>query len=258
MKATYQPVTLPTDLEFRCPHCERDTHTRPLVGFSTGQEQFDGPNNRGSRLRVHTLVQCPCGEVSYAFAVFESVTGFMAIQGRGSSLLVRDGVRFAVIGQYPAEEARRVPDSVPAAVSADALEATRCRTVGALKATCTMARRALQNAAYDKGAPRGTGKSYADLIAHLKSATAMTGVDEEDALLIKDLGDHGAHPAKWDPNVDGVLISEPDANFALEVLWRILEVVYTTPAKRDAMAQQRKQLKAQDQAANPNQPKKKP
>jgi hypothetical protein len=259
VKATYQPVTLPKDLEFRCPHCQRDAHTRPLIGLSTGPQRFDGPDRRGERLRVHAIVQCPCGEVSYAEAVFETEgvrDSFVHIVGRGSCLQVDDGIQFRVIGQFPPEETRRVPDSVPVSVAADALEAARCRSAAALKATCTMARRTLQNAAYDKGAPRSSDKSYADRIAHLKNATEMTDEDETDALLIKNLGDDGAHPAKWDPEVEAALVTEADADFALDVLWRILETIYTIPSKRDAMTQRRQDLKARDQAANPNRPKK--
>ena len=54
---------------------------------------------------------------------------------------------------------------------------------------------------------------------------------------------------------DSELVTESDADFALDVLWRLMETIYTTPGRRDAVRERRETLRAADQAANPHVPK---
>src|SRR4029450_10714168 len=83
--------------------------------------------------------------------------------------------------------------SVPQSIERDATEAWTCHGVGADRAAAVMARRAVQAAAFDKGAP---DKRPVEQIEWLQEHGTITPQMAGLAHHIRSLGGDGAHPDK--------------------------------------------------------------
>jgi hypothetical protein len=126
--------------------------------------------------------------------------------------------------RYVADE--HFPD-VPPAIAADASEAFRCYEVEAWRASAAMARRALQAAAYEKGAPDGR---LIDQIDWLADNGHITEQMKDVAHRIRLGGNLGAHPDR-----DGLaIIGRDDVEAILAFLRDFFRYVYEIPASLDA------------------------
>lgn len=126
--------------------------------------------------------------------------------------------------QPPASD-ERIPDHV----RRDLDEAKRCATVGAWRGCATMARRALQAGCLLKGADEG--KKLQQQIDQLHTLGVITKELKEWAHEVRFLGNDGAHPPKDFAND---VVSEDDADDALDLTEEFLEVVFVTPARAAA------------------------
>jgi hypothetical protein len=126
-----------------------------------------------------------------------------------------------------------LPD-VPAEVAADAREAHRCLSVEAYRAAVVMARRAMQSAAYEKGAPERT---LLEQIDWLEEQQLITPQMKEVAHRIRLTGNLGAHPDK-----DGLRdVGEAEAWAVIGFLDDFLKYVYEIPARLERLKGVREQ-----------------
>jgi hypothetical protein len=122
--------------------------------------------------------------------------------------------------QYIADE--QFPD-VPEPIAGDAHEAFACFGIGAWRAASAMARRALQAAAYEKGAPDGPLIDQIDWLAENGHITAQM---KEVGHRIRLGGNLGAHPDR-----DGLRdVDEAEATAIMAFLRDFFRYVYEIPA----------------------------
>lgn len=118
---------------------------------------------------------------------------------------------------------------VPEHIAEDAREAVLCHQVGAWRASAAMARRALQAAAYEKGAPN---RKLVDQIDALADAGVITTQLKDVAHQIRLGGNLGAHPDR-----DGIKdVDEDAAGRILRFMSQFFTYVYTIPGQLDEVA----------------------
>lgn len=115
---------------------------------------------------------------------------------------------------------------VPPSIARDADEAHQCYSIGALRASVTMARRAIQALAIDQGADRNA--KLHKQIDQLREAGHITQSMCDVAHEVRLSGNEGAHPDD-DPNLDE--LDEQEAADALALMDELLRHVYQTPAR---------------------------
>jgi hypothetical protein len=124
---------------------------------------------------------------------------------------------------YPQSVADEDFPDVPTAVSDDAREAFRCYSIDAWRASAAMARRALQAAAYEKGAPDARLIDQIDWLADNGHITAQM---RDVAHQIRLGGNLGAHPDR-----DGLRdVGQAEAEALLIFLRDFFRYVYEIPA----------------------------
>jgi hypothetical protein len=123
------------------------------------------------------------------------------------------------------------PEEVPKEVQEDAIEAHRCFSVGAWRATAAMARRAIQGSALDKQAP--PNKKLIEQIDWLENQRLIPPLMNEVAHKIRTVGNVGAHPDK-----DGLHdVDDAEAKRMLMFLGDFIRYVYELPADLKTLAQ---------------------
>lgn len=121
------------------------------------------------------------------------------------------------------------PDNLPPDVAADAKDAHKCFAIGTWRASAAMARRAIQGACIDKGAP---DKKLVEQLDWLQMQNLITPQMRDVAHKIRLGGNVGAHPDK-----DGLKdVMEGDASRLLEFLEDFVKYVYEIPGRLDAMS----------------------
>jgi hypothetical protein len=150
--------------------------------------------------------------------------------------VVGDAVSHPVEGEvpaagffYPAHVPNPTyPDNLPTDVATDARDAHRCASIGAWRACAAMARRAIQGACFNKGAP---DKKLVEQIDWLEEQRLITPQMKDVAHRIRLSGNAGAHP-----DVDGLKdVTEIDAQRLLEFLDDFVKYVYEIPGRLAAM-----------------------
>ncbi len=126
---------------------------------------------------------------------------------------------------YPSPLPKPVNEKMPGFLKEDFLEANLCFSVGAYRAAVVLARRALQNCCFEKGAP---DKVLHEQIEWLLSQQIITKDLNDWAIEVKATGNDAAHPSK-DPNKEEK-ISREDAEDVLTLLEKFVEVLYIAPA----------------------------
>jgi hypothetical protein len=120
------------------------------------------------------------------------------------------------------------PDNLPTDVATDARDAHRCASIGAWRACAAMARRAIQGACFDRGAP---DKRLVEQIDWLEEQRLITPQMKDVAHRIRLGGNAGAHP-----DADGLKdVTEIDAQRLLEFLDDFVKYVYEIPGRLAAM-----------------------
>lgn len=137
--------------------------------------------------------------------------------------LVLDQHEQNVLRSFPPVNMNR-PKDVPQGVADDFIEGELCVSVGGHKAGVAMFRRALQAAAIDKGARKGTLFEQLEQLGkkgHLNSSLLDV------AHGVRHFGNYGAHPEE-----DGLgEITKPDAEAVRDLTWQVLEDLYINPVK---------------------------
>jgi hypothetical protein len=182
---------------------------------------------------------CPYCRV---FANFTGVHGWSSdIRGRGSvsySVWRCDYCRRPILGEVSPsgdphdQHPKYVPDpklpDVPEQIAEDAREAFRCFAVESYRATAAMARRALQAAAFEKGAP---DKPLIEQIDWLATNGQITEQMKDVAHQIRLGGNLGAHPDR-----DGLRdVDQASARAILGFLRDFFRYVYEIPASLDRL-----------------------
>jgi hypothetical protein len=122
---------------------------------------------------------------------------------------------------HPAPQPAPTDDRIPSPLH-DALdEAKRCVTVRAWRGCAVLARRAIQAACVDKGAPED--KKLVDQISHLVTTGVVTKDLKTWADEVRYAGNDGAHPKD-------TAVSQDDAEDILKLAEQFLHVLYVAPA----------------------------
>jgi Domain of unknown function (DUF4145) len=140
---------------------------------------------------------------------------------------------------FPLEDAEASVDKqIPEGVRDDFVEAFKCRSVDAYKATVVMCRRALQASCQQF---KVEGKKLIDQIDDLATKGRITGALRQMAHDIRKLGNDGAHPDE-----DGLGdVIQGDAEDIIEFTRQYFEHVYVMPAKSEAFRKRREAATAQ-------------
>ncbi|HVR72937.1 MAG TPA: DUF4145 domain-containing protein [Planctomycetota bacterium] len=170
-----------------------------------------------------------CGEVIAGDAASDPVAGLAPKQGWYFPQYVPD---------------RQYSDDVPAQVAEDARDAHRCHAIGAWRAMAAMARRAIQGACNDKGAP---DERLVDQIDWLEGERIITPQMKDVAHRIRLGGNVGAHPDR-----DGLEdVDEDDSQDLLEFLEDFIKYVYEIPERLAKLQHQPSSQEADATASDP-------
>ena len=178
-----------------CPHCLREV-------------RFDIHANTQHGRMLHQIQKCQaCGELVY----------------RQVDLNEQE----QTLAQWPPKGIRPAHSAVPASIAADWLEAHLCLSIRAFRGAATMARRAVQGVAVERGAENA--KLY-DQLKELEATATLHPMMVEWADHIRLLGNTGAHPG-----TDGLeTVSEDEARDVVRFLDELLRWLYELPAETAA------------------------
>jgi Domain of unknown function (DUF4145) len=134
---------------------------------------------------------------------------------------------------HPVENPETSTDkTIPPGVRDDYVEALRCRSVGAHKASVVMCRRSLQSSCKNLGAE---GPNLIRQIDDLAVKGTITAALKNMAHEIRKLGNEGAHPDE-----DGLGdVGKEDADDIIEFTRQYFEHVYVMPARSDTFKKRR-------------------
>ena len=124
--------------------------------------------------------------------------------------------------------------AIPADIADDFIEANRCISVEAKKATVTMCRRVLQTACISKGV--NPNLDLVKQIDELESKRVINPSMKDVAQTIRKIGNWGAHP-QGDPLKD---VTIDDALEILKFTSEFLDEVFVRPARLTALKQKKK------------------
>lgn len=117
-----------------------------------------------------------------------------------------------------------LPPNLPTEVADDAKAAHRCLAIGQWRASAAMARRAIQGACIDKGAP---AKRLVEQIDWLEAQRLITPLMKDVAHTIRLEGNTGAHPDR-----DGLRdVGEGEAHAVVGFLDDFIKYVYEIPGR---------------------------
>lgn len=232
---------------FICPRCGDRSHPNSVAGCHEPAEQLKGGH---IRCKLHVLVECSCGGVSYLELEGATIGSVLSGGILEHPTVARHRMDVWISACHPLPQPVAIPEHLPDHIAQDARDVAACFAAGIWKSTVSAARRTLQNVAYDKNAPRSV--NLADQLQHLKDNDYISEGQREAAMAIKDLGDAGAHPARWDPAVDIVRVDAHDAQWAMETTFQILNHLYSGPKKLDEIRGKMQNRHATDQQSNPS------
>jgi len=191
-----------------CPHCGTRTILEPRA-------HWDAPTRRsqGTAIRFGAWSCRSCGEPIVGDVTQDPVEGDVPSPGFYYPQKIPDPT-------YPA--------NLPADVAQDGRDAHRCFAIGAWRASAAMARRAIQGACIDKGAP---DEKLVAQIDWLEEQRLIPPLMRDVAHKIRLGGNAGAHPDK-----DGLKdVTEDDSRRLLQFLEDFVRYVYEIPGRLDAM-----------------------
>lgn len=126
---------------------------------------------------------------------------------------------------YPAPLPKPIHEKTPDFLKEDLAEANICFAVNAYRGSVVLARRALQNCCFEKGAP---DKPLNSQVEWLLSQQIITKDLNDWAHEVKATGNDAAHPSQ-NPKGEGK-ISREDAEEILTLLEKFIDVLYIAPA----------------------------
>jgi hypothetical protein len=193
----------PRQISVYCPFCQKHTAVLPA-----------GPK--------HTVVDRGAVVETWWIAVCHAC---------GKHMLVGEMQRGRYI--YPSPLPSPTDERIDPGARRALVEAKICFTAGAINASATMARRAIQAAVVQKGA---TKSRLMDQIDELAATGAITKDLASWAHEVRYAGNDGAHPSDE--------VSNDDAEDILELAEQFLQVLYVAPAIAAERRQQRAAKKA--------------
>ena len=111
-------------------------------------------------------------------------------------------------------------EAIPQDIRSDLDEAKLCFGVGANRACCVMARRAMQSSCIDKGTSKDR---LVDQLEELANKAIITRDLKEWADVVRWVGNDAAHP-------DSGVVTQEDAQAILQLAEQFLHVLYVTPS----------------------------
>jgi hypothetical protein len=130
---------------------------------------------------------------------------------------------------YPPPQPGPVSEAIPEPMRSDLREAKQCLAVAAWNAAVVMARRALQCAAVEQGAPVGRDWPLWKQIKWLDDNRKVTTQQREWADAARWVGNHGAHDTEPDvANGKPVItdVSADDAHATVELVEHLFDALY--------------------------------
>jgi len=212
---------VPNEVSLHCPHCGRYTAVTPAplsIVNPQAMTAYDHPYvNLTEQLGQPLFYRCG-GDVWW-------LGKCNACQG--PVIVLNDGQ-----GVLPPPQAGPVSEYIPEAMRSDLHEAKKCMTVGAWNAAVVMARRALQCAAVQQGAPTGREWALWRQIAWLDDNRKITPTQRQLADAARWIGNHGAHDTEPDVAAGQPVItnvSQEDAGDTIRLVEHLFEALYVAP-----------------------------
>lgn len=198
------------EVSIHCPHCGQYTAVSPApLGFMT-TDRFPRFQALPSTAVLYYLNGGENWWMGKCNACMEPV------------LVVADGFRI-----LPPPQPGPVDAAIPEPMQSDLREAKKCLAVSASNAAVVMARRALQVAAVQLGAPQG--EKLGTQIKWLEEHRKITSEQRSWADAARWVGNHGAHDTEPDVSNGRVVITEvsmADASETVELVEHLFETIY--------------------------------
>lgn len=143
-------------------------------------------------------------------------------------LLICDGGRLV----YPTPRPGPVSEHIPEPMRSDLRDAKHCVAAGVFNAAVVMARRALQCAAVEQGAPSGHGWQLWKQIKWLDENRKITPSQHQLADAARWVGNHGAHDTEPDVAAGQPVITnvtDEDARDTIQLVEHLFETLYVAP-----------------------------
>jgi hypothetical protein len=181
-------------LSLHCPYCNKETYVfqeTPEFTFTEQYSTFGKINSRTSVWWAGTCRKC-----------------------KKPMLVINSGINI-----YPVPQPSPSNERIPNKIRLDLDEAKLCFSVGAYRGCAVLARRAIQNACLEKGAPEG------ELVAQINSLFEMKTITKEVREWAKDvhwIGNDAAHVNKENVEAD-------DAEDSLKLAESFLNILYVIP-----------------------------
>lgn len=217
-----------------CPHCHQHTAISPAPLSYRGRGKQSQLENASSIAKMAGLDDVPCYQTG----------SFLWWMGRCNAcndpLLVLNSGQLVLPAPRPAP----VSDEIPEPMQGDLREAKQCLAVSACNAAVVMARRALQCAAIEQGAPKE--KKLWEQIKWLDENRKITAQQRQWADAARWVGNQGAHDTE--PNVPAgqPVITEvtlEDASDTIDLVEHLFETLYIANQRAREQLAKRGKLK---------------
>lgn len=218
---------VPNNVSIFCPHCGQ----RTAISAAPLSIVVGSPNTPPNNIREANIREWLPHDPYYRFG------GGSWWLGKCNACQMPALVKDIGSTVYPAPQPGPVSDAIPEPMRSDLREAKHCIAVGAWNASVVMARRALQCAAVEQGAPTGRDWPLWRQIEWLDNNRKITADQRRWADVARWVGNDGAHNtepavANGDPVIVGV--GEGDARDTLTLVEHLFETVYVAKRLADA------------------------
>jgi len=222
---------VPDEVSVHCPHCGKYTAVTPAplvvavpddrsltrVSLEPVNRALTSPPFYSSQSGRWWLGKCnACQEP-------------LLVNGRGHAFL-------------PSPQPGPVSEDIPEPIRSDLREAKLCFAAGAWNAAVVMARRSLQCATVEQGAPTGTQWPLWKQIAWLAENGKLTLAQRQLADAARWVGNHGAHDTEPDAAAGKPVITEvtqEDAADTIRLVEHLFETLYVTRTLAEAQLDKR-------------------
>jgi hypothetical protein len=217
-----------------CPHCHQHTAISPApLAYRQRHKQAQLENS--SRIsKIADLDDTPCYQSG------SSLWWMGRCNACDFPVLVLNAGQLVLPPPRPAP----VSDEIPEPMQSDLREAKQCLAVSACNAAVVMARRALQCAAIEQGAPKG---KLAEQIKWLDDNRKITAQQRQWADAARWVGNHGAHDTE--PNVPAgqpviTDVTHEDASDTIDLVEHLFETLYIANQRAHEQLRKRGKLKS--------------
>jgi HEPN domain-containing protein len=225
---------VPDEVSLHCPHCGKHTAVTPALLSIIVASPNTPPNNIAERHISEWIKPTP-------YYVYGSGRWWLGkCNACQQPLLLRDhGSKV-----FPTPQPGPVSEDIPEPMRSDLREAKLCLSAGAWNAAAVMARRALQSAAVEQGAPKG--KKLWEQIKWLDEDRKITQQQRRWADAARWVGNHGAHDTEPDVASGAPVITDvaqDDAEDTIKLVEHLFETLYVAGRAADHQLLKRGKLK---------------